>query len=102
MKIDYHIHTPLCNHAGGVMHAFVQQAIDIGFREICFLDHLTLRKVDTGLSMAPEEFSGPQNAAAPQAFWAIGRPSEKPDRVRDANSLYDKLEYVILPLFYQF
>ena len=55
MKIDYHIHTPLCNHAGGVMQAFVQQAIDIGFQEICFLDHLTLRRADPGLSMAPEE-----------------------------------------------
>ena len=33
--------------------------------------------------------------------WAIGGPSEKPDRVRDAKSLYDKLEYVILPRFYR-
>ncbi len=55
MKIDYHVHTPLCNHASGVMTAFVQQAIDMGFHEICFLDHLTLREADPGLSMAPDE-----------------------------------------------
>ena len=39
---DYHVHTRLCNHADGSMKAFVQQAIDIGFEEICFLDHLTI------------------------------------------------------------
>ena len=55
MKIDYHVHTPLCNHAGGVMTSFVRQAVDIGFREICFLDHLTFRDADPGLTMAPEE-----------------------------------------------
>ncbi len=37
--------------------------------------------------------------------WAIGRPGENapepPDRERDASALYDKLELVILPLYYQ-
>jgi len=55
MKIDYHIHTPLCNHAGGVMTSFVKQAVDSGFIEICFLDHLTFQDADPGLTMAPEE-----------------------------------------------
>lgn len=55
MKIDYHIHTTLCNHARCGMPAFVQQAIENGFEEICFLDHLTLRRADPGLSMVAEE-----------------------------------------------
>ncbi len=33
--------------------------------------------------------------------WAIGRVSERLDRARDAGALYDKLEYIILPLFYR-
>jgi len=33
--------------------------------------------------------------------WSIGRWSERPDRERDAASLYDKMEHVILPLFYR-
>jgi len=55
MKIDYHIHTPLCNHAVGAMTAYVRRAHQIGMQEICFLDHLTLRAADPGLSMTPEE-----------------------------------------------
>lgn len=38
--IDYHIHTPLCNHATGSMVEMIQAAIDAGLQEICFLDHL--------------------------------------------------------------
>lgn len=60
--IDYHIHTKLCNHAEGVMEAYVQRAVNIGLREICFLDHLTIRKPDSSvlpvgpeLSMSPGE-----------------------------------------------
>lgn len=37
--IDYHIHTPLCNHADGSMEDYVRSAIRKGFTEICFLDH---------------------------------------------------------------
>jgi starch phosphorylase len=33
--------------------------------------------------------------------WAIGRVSERLDRARDAGALYDKLEYIILPLYYR-
>ena len=32
--------------------------------------------------------------------WAIGDETEKSDPVREAQSLYDKLEYVVAPLFY--
>ncbi|MBW2249280.1 MAG: PHP domain-containing protein [Deltaproteobacteria bacterium] len=39
--IDYHIHTKLCNHARGMMGAYVKRAIEKGLKEICFLDHLT-------------------------------------------------------------
>ena len=37
--IDYHIHTPLCNHANGSMEEYVLCAIGKGLTEICFLDH---------------------------------------------------------------
>ncbi|MBI9077760.1 MAG: histidinol-phosphatase [Desulfatibacillum sp.] len=53
--IDYHVHTPLCNHARGEMEAYVKQAIELGLREICFLDHLTLRPDGGALSMSPQE-----------------------------------------------
>ena len=33
--------------------------------------------------------------------WAIGRPRTGPDGVRDAEDLYEQLERVILPLFYE-
>ncbi len=46
--IDYHIHTKLCNHARGVMGAYVKRAIEKGLTEVCFLDHLTLS--EPGLS----------------------------------------------------
>ncbi len=53
--IDYHVHTLLCNHAEGTMAAYIQQAVAVGLREICFLDHLTIQQAETGLSMTPEE-----------------------------------------------
>ncbi len=53
--IDYHIHTPLCNHAQGSMEAYIAQAIEYGFSEICFFDHLTLQKSGRRLSMTPDE-----------------------------------------------
>lgn len=40
--LDYHIHTPLCNHAKGSMRQAVSHAISKGLKEICFLDHLIL------------------------------------------------------------
>ena len=53
--IDYHLHTPFCNHAVGGMEQYIQSAIDLGFREICFLDHLTIQDTEPGLSMTPGE-----------------------------------------------
>ena len=53
--IDYHIHTKLCNHAQGVMTAYVRRAIDKGLKEICFLDHLTITEPGNRLSMTPGE-----------------------------------------------
>jgi len=53
--IDYHLHTLFCNHAVGGMESYIQSAINLGLREICFLDHLTIQKAEPGLSMTPEE-----------------------------------------------
>lgn len=53
--VDYHVHTPLCNHARGSMDAYVRRALDLGLAEICFLDHLTVGQDGRGLSMEPEE-----------------------------------------------
>ncbi len=50
--IDYHIHTQLCNHAVGTMDEYVQRAIGSGFKEICFLDHLTIQETEKNLSMS--------------------------------------------------
>lgn len=36
---DYHMHTPLCQHALGPMEAYVEHAIHMGLREIGFSDH---------------------------------------------------------------
>ena len=53
--IDYHVHTSLCNHAQGTMEAYIRRAAAIGLKEICFLDHLTIRPSENNLSMAPAE-----------------------------------------------
>lgn len=53
--IDYHIHTPLCNHATGQMEQYIQQAIQLELKEICFLDHLILHGAGNPSSMAIEE-----------------------------------------------
>ena len=53
--IDYHLHTLFCNHATGSMERYIQSAVDLGLREICFLDHLTIQRAEPGLSMTPEE-----------------------------------------------
>ena len=55
MNINYHVHTPLCNHATGTMTDYIRHAVRLGLREICFLDHLTLNPADKGLTMVPEE-----------------------------------------------
>ncbi len=53
--IDYHVHTPLCNHAEGAMLAYVEKAVEIGLRDLCFLDHLTFPERENGQSMRPGE-----------------------------------------------
>ncbi|MBU2488478.1 MAG: histidinol-phosphatase [Proteobacteria bacterium] len=53
--MDYHVHTPLCNHARGSMEAFAARAASLGLSEICFLDHLTLHPGGSRLSMSPRE-----------------------------------------------
>ncbi len=55
LKVDYHIHTTLCNHAGSSMEAYIRKAVSMGFKEICFLDHLTLTEPGHMFSMTPEE-----------------------------------------------
>jgi histidinol-phosphatase (PHP family) len=39
INADYHMHTPLCQHAAGPMEAYVERAIELGLREIGFSDH---------------------------------------------------------------
>lgn len=36
---DYHMHTPLCQHAAGPVEAYVERGIELGLREIGFSDH---------------------------------------------------------------
>jgi histidinol-phosphatase (PHP family) len=55
--IDYHVHTPLCNHAEGGMEAYVLKGVELGLKDICFLDHLTLPERKNGQSMRPGEVS---------------------------------------------
>lgn len=38
-RYDYHMHTALCGHAVGSLREYVQQAINIGLKEIGFSDH---------------------------------------------------------------
>ncbi|MFC1511970.1 histidinol-phosphatase HisJ family protein [Candidatus Latescibacterota bacterium] len=37
---DYHLHTTLCNHACGTMEEYVERAIELGFEEIGFAEHM--------------------------------------------------------------
>jgi histidinol-phosphatase (PHP family) len=39
IQCDYHMHTPLCKHAGGPMEAYIERAIQLGLREVGFSDH---------------------------------------------------------------
>ena len=47
MLIDYHIHTPWCNHAEGSPEEYVQRAIELGICEIGFSEHSPWMKQDT-------------------------------------------------------
>jgi len=39
MGADYHLHTPLCQHAKGLPIEYAKAALDLGFEEIGFSDH---------------------------------------------------------------
>jgi histidinol-phosphatase (PHP family) len=67
--IDYHIHTPLCNHAEGGMEEYVLSAVNKGFSEICFLDHFIPEGPGTKHSMHAGEI--------PMYMQAISRLREK-------------------------
>ncbi|OGW91328.1 MAG: hypothetical protein A3D28_02475 [Omnitrophica bacterium RIFCSPHIGHO2_02_FULL_63_14] len=41
-KVDYHMHTPLCGHAVGEPHEYVERALEVGLAEIGFSDHAPL------------------------------------------------------------
>jgi histidinol-phosphatase (PHP family) len=40
MLVDYHVHTPYCGHARGKTIEYVERAVELGFDEIGFADHL--------------------------------------------------------------
>ena len=57
-KVDYHMHTPLCNHAVGEPDEYVQQALRVGLDEIGFSDHAPLvSHEDTRYTMKADELS---------------------------------------------
>jgi histidinol-phosphatase (PHP family) len=39
MIADYHMHTPLCKHAGGLPAQYLARAEELGLTEICLTDH---------------------------------------------------------------
>jgi histidinol-phosphatase (PHP family) len=39
MLVDYHMHTPLCNHASGAPEEYARRAVEVGLEEIGFSDH---------------------------------------------------------------
>jgi len=91
--IDYHIHTKLCNHARGVMGAYVKRAIEKGLKEICFLDHLTISEPGNRLSMTPGEvpfyFQAVQNLKNNFRFDVIGSSLHFPGNIDIVNSSSD-------------
>lgn len=53
---DYHIHTPLCGHAGGELEDYVIAAREAGLPEMGFADHLPLFHIeDPTLCMSHED-----------------------------------------------
>jgi histidinol-phosphatase (PHP family) len=39
MRVDYHVHTPLCGHAQGTILQYIERAIEHGLDQIGFADH---------------------------------------------------------------
>ncbi|MHB0915521.1 MAG: histidinol-phosphatase HisJ family protein [Thermoleophilia bacterium] len=53
---DFHIHTPLCGHAGGTIEEYVLAARELGLPEMGFADHLPLFHTDDPtLAMAHDD-----------------------------------------------
>lgn len=56
MRFDYHIHTSMCGHASGSMEEYVAAAIQKGFTDIGFSDHMPLLYDESpALSMSVDE-----------------------------------------------
>ncbi len=60
--IDYHTHTPRCNHAVGSLDDYITKAIQQQFNEYGINDHATMKWLpeeckQTGLGMNPEEIT---------------------------------------------
>ncbi len=56
---DYHIHTPLCQHATGEPRAYFASAADRGLQQICFTDHAPAHDgFDPTNRMVMEQFPG--------------------------------------------
>lgn len=54
---DYHVHTKRCGHATGEIRSYVDRAIALGLKEICFTDHLPLlHTIDRTLTMSWDDF----------------------------------------------
>ena len=59
MSGDYHMHTELCGHAEGEPQAYVERAVELGFTEIGFADHLPMfEHWRHRLTMVPEQLDG--------------------------------------------
>ncbi|MCL5291608.1 MAG: histidinol-phosphatase HisJ family protein [Actinobacteria bacterium] len=57
--VDYHLHTARCGHARGSMREYVKRAVQLGFSEIGFADHLPLlNRRDSSLTMDESELPG--------------------------------------------
>lgn len=56
LTTDYHMHTPLCQHASGPMEAYVEHAIELGLRQIGFSCHNPLpRSLGSDVRMKESE-----------------------------------------------
>lgn len=57
-KVNYHTHTTRCHHANGSDEAYVQAAIQAGFKELGFADHTPWLEASPNIQhirMAPGE-----------------------------------------------
>ena len=57
MKVNYHTHHYLCNHATGNTEDYVKEALKIGLKELGMSDHAPNSRVgDSGVRMKPSDF----------------------------------------------